>query len=100
MDNTLKTVGIDVGSACVKAVVFDGNAVIGSAVVPTRGRFQDRARDAMAQALDDAGLTDVDQPFTCATGFAPVCVGANTSQSIVSSLILGAHASFPRRCHS
>ena len=62
--------GVDVGTECVKVVILsqDG-AVVGRAVVPTRGYFQERCRETLDAALDDAKLRESDLEEICATGF-------------------------------
>jgi len=67
--------GVDVGTECVKAVIVgDAGTVLGRAVVPTRGYFQECAYEAFSTALDDAGKRDDELTAVCATGFAPHCV--------------------------
>jgi len=68
-------VGIDVGTECVKALVLDAsNKILGRSVLPTRGYFQDRAREAMNSALDDAQIAETDLAGVCATGFGKTSV--------------------------
>jgi predicted CoA-substrate-specific enzyme activase len=63
-------VGIDVGTECVKALVLDADhTILGRSVVPTRGYFQERAREAMNSALDEAQIAEAELGGICATGF-------------------------------
>ena len=74
------SLGIDVGTECVKAVVLDGaGTLIGNAVVPRAGYFQDRVTEVQATALDDAQVGEDDLVGICATGFAENCVPHATS---------------------
>lgn len=74
--------GIDVGTECVKALVLDETRSIrGRAIVPTGGYFQERVREAMDGALDDAQLAEGDLAGVCATGFGKSCVGFATRTS-------------------
>jgi predicted CoA-substrate-specific enzyme activase len=62
--------GIDVGTEAVKALILgEARQVLGRSVVPTRGFFQDRAHEALAAALDEAGVKVEDLGGVCATGF-------------------------------
>lgn len=73
------SLGVDVGTECVKAVVVDKTgALLGNATVPRSGYFQDRATEVQALALDDAQATEADLAGICATGFAENCVPAAT----------------------
>ncbi len=73
------SLGIDVGTECVKAVVVDSaGALIGNASVPRSGYFQDRVTEVQALALDDAKAAESDLAGICATGFAENCVPAAT----------------------
>ena len=73
------SLGIDVGTECVKAAVLDraGN-LVGNAIVARAGYFQDRVTEVQALALDDAQVTDRDLAGICATGFAENCVPSAT----------------------
>lgn len=74
------TLGIDVGTECVKAVVLDDlGTLLGSAVVPRQGYFQDRVAEAFALAVDDAQVGKSDLAAICATGFADNCVPMATT---------------------
>ena len=74
------TLGIDVGTECVKAVVMDEDGTLaGNAVVPRSGYFQDRVTEVQAMALDDAQVDEGDLDGICATGFAENCVPQATS---------------------
>jgi predicted CoA-substrate-specific enzyme activase len=67
--------GIDVGTECVKAVVLrEDRRILGRAVLPTRGFFQDRAHEVMSAALDEAGVSPGDLAATGATGFGATSV--------------------------
>ena len=68
--------GVDVGTESVKVLILrrDG-AIVGRAVVPTRGYFQERCRETLDAALDDAKLEEADLDEICATGFGAIsCV--------------------------
>jgi (R)-2-hydroxyacyl-CoA dehydratese activating ATPase len=62
--------GLDVGTECVKAVIMaaDG-AILGRAVVPTRGLFEDRVHETLTAVLDEAHLRTEELGEICATGF-------------------------------
>lgn len=76
------SVGVDVGTECVKAVVIDEEArVLGRAVKPTRGYFQASAYDAIHAACDDAQIDRNAIDAIGATGFAMACVGDATMRA-------------------
>ncbi len=69
------SVGIDVGTECVKVVVLDQqHTILGSAIVARRGYFQDRVSEAFPVALEDAQVEAADLLGVCATGFGENCV--------------------------
>lgn len=66
--------GADLGTECVKTVVVsDAGKVVGRAVVPTRGYFQDCFQEAMGNALAEAQATAGDLRGVGVTGFAASC---------------------------
>lgn len=71
--------GIDVGTECIKAIVLGGDdAILGRTVIPTRGHFRDRAREALNTALEEAQMEIDGLGGLCATGFGAKCVPAAT----------------------
>jgi (R)-2-hydroxyacyl-CoA dehydratese activating ATPase len=75
--------GVDVGSECVKAVVLtEDKRIVGRSVLPTSGFFHDRAREALAAALDEAGVALFELDEVCATGFGAVCVTGATRTAV------------------
>jgi (R)-2-hydroxyacyl-CoA dehydratese activating ATPase len=80
--STPAVAGIDVGTECVKAIILaEDLRILGRAIVPTRGFFQDRAHEALSAALDEAGLAAGDLAAIWATGFASARVTA-ASQAV------------------
>lgn len=78
--------GADLGTECVKTVVVnDGGKVLGRAVVPTRGYFQDCFQEAMGNALAEAQATAADLRGVGVTGFAAGCAPL-ASQTITETL--------------
>jgi predicted CoA-substrate-specific enzyme activase len=71
MSENGKTVaGVDVGTESVKVLILrDDDAVVGRSVVPTRGYFQERCREALDAALDDAKLKEPELAEIYGTGF-------------------------------
>jgi len=66
--------GADVGTECVKVVVLDAeHNLIGRAIVPTRGYFEDCIQEATAIALTEAQLAASELRAICATGFGAAC---------------------------
>lgn len=73
------SLGIDVGTECVKAAVLDAAGILrGNAIVNRSGYFQDRVTEVQALALDDAQVAESDLVGICATGFAENCVTTAT----------------------
>ncbi len=78
--------GADLGTECVKTIVMsDEGKILGRAVVPTRGYFQDCFQEAMGNALAEAGAAAADLRGVGATGFASACVPL-ASQTITETL--------------
>lgn len=74
------SVGIDVGTECIKvAVINDRGVLLGSSIVARRGYFQDRVSEAFPVALEDAQVDAADLFGICATGFAENCVPMATT---------------------
>ncbi len=96
-DRTVAVAGVDVGTECVKAIILDAEGkVLGRTVRATRGYFQDRVREALDGALDDAGLTQPELAGIGATGFAKDCVaGATTTAPETVCHALGVFQQFP-----
>lgn len=66
--------GVDAGTECVKVLLLDSTrSVVGRAVVPTRGYFQDCIQEAIGAALDDAKISGADLAAGCVTGFGARC---------------------------
>ena len=90
--------GADLGTECVKTVVVnDAGKILGRAVVPTRGYFQDCFQEAMGNALAEAQATAGDLRGVGVTGFAAGCAPL-ASQTITETLChaRGAHHRTPR----
>ena len=74
------SVGVDVGTECIKVAVMDDQGVLlGNSLVARRGYFQDRVTEAFPIALDDAQVEVEDVLGICATGFAANCVPMATT---------------------
>jgi len=89
--------GLDVGTEFVKAIVLAGDgAILGRASVPTRGYFQERAREALDAALDDAQTAEDELGGLCATGFGASLVhGATRTASEAACHARGAFHHIP-----
>ena len=74
------SVGVDVGTECIKvAVMNDQGDLLGNSIVARRGYFQDRVTEALPVALDDAQVEQDSVLGICATGFAANCVPMATT---------------------
>ena len=90
--------GADLGTECVKTVVMNETGkILGRAVVPTRGYFQDCFQEAMGNALAEAQATAGDLRGVGVTGFAAGCAPL-ASQTITETLChaRGAYHRTPR----
>ncbi len=66
--------GVDAGSECVKVAILDATrTVIGRAVVPASGYFQDCIQEALGAALDEARISGQQLAAACVTGFGAAC---------------------------
>lgn len=90
--------GIDIGTECVKTIILESErSILGRAVLPTRGLFQDRAHEALLAALDEAGVQPSDLEGVQATGFAANCALSATGFSSEGTCHgLGAFYHFPQ----
>lgn len=90
--------GVDAGTECIKVVVVAaGGTILGRAVVPTGGYFQDRIAEALGAALDEAGVADAELAALVATGFAARCTpGSSKTVSETAALARGAFHHRPR----
>jgi (R)-2-hydroxyacyl-CoA dehydratese activating ATPase len=78
--------GADLGTECIKTIVVnDAGKVLGRAVVPTRGYFQDCFQEAMGNALAEAQATAANLRGVGVTGFAAGCAPL-ASQTITETL--------------
>jgi predicted CoA-substrate-specific enzyme activase len=78
--------GADLGTECVKTVVVnEAGKIVGRAVVPTRGYFQDCFQEAMGNALAEAQVTAAELRGVGVTGFAAGCAPL-ASQTITETL--------------
>ncbi len=74
-----KVAGLDVGAECVKAVVLDEERrIVGQAIVPTHGYFQECGQAALGSALDEAQVGQADLAGLCVTGFGRTCIRGGT----------------------
>jgi len=91
------SVGIDVGTECIKVVVLDDQGILrGSSIVARRGYFQDRVSEAYPVALEDAQVDADAVCGICATGFAENCVPmATTSLGETACHAMGAFHHYP-----
>lgn len=64
------TAGVDLGSTYTKAVVMDADYnLVGRAMRPTGFRLGEAGREALAEALEEAGLAANELSYTVSTGF-------------------------------
>jgi predicted CoA-substrate-specific enzyme activase len=74
--------GIDVGTECVKAIVIaEDGEIVGRAILPSHGSFQDCAHEVLTAALDEAQVAQEDLSQLCGTGF-----GASTLPGVTMTL--------------
>lgn len=72
--SSLTVAGVDVGSECVKALVLDGGRqILGRSVVLATGYFQQRVREALENALDEAQVQLASLARIAVTGFGARC---------------------------
>ena len=96
MHSEMKALGIDAGSLSTKAVVMEGGAVLGSAVVPSGEEVDPSARDAAEKALKMAGSGFDDELFIVSTGMGGKEVSFGTMQkAITTCLARGVNHLFP-----
>jgi predicted CoA-substrate-specific enzyme activase len=65
----MKTAGCDIGSRTAKAVIFENNTIISSAVIPAKLDPIESSETVIKMALDQANLTMADIEKTVGTGY-------------------------------
>ncbi|BBB90020.1 MAG TPA: acyl-CoA dehydratase activase [Methylomusa anaerophila] len=61
--------GVDVGSLTAKAVIIKGNKIIGRSLIQSGIHTEESGKEALQQALQNAGLSEADLTYTVATGY-------------------------------
>jgi (R)-2-hydroxyacyl-CoA dehydratese activating ATPase len=90
------SLGIDVGSSFVKAVVLGEGTLLSYAVLPSGGSFADAARKVATVAIEKAGISDIDVSTTIATGYGSSTVDfADRTVADISCHAAGIHHLFP-----
>jgi predicted CoA-substrate-specific enzyme activase len=95
-------VGIDLGSQHTKAVILEGDEILGGSSLSTGESAETEARMAVLEALRDAGRTREDLTAAVVTGTlsVPVTAGVNieglSQKSEASCIAVGAHFRFPQ----
>ena len=89
--------GIDVGAVTTKAVIVNDGKIIGSGVTRTGFEQKEAVDEALAEAINKAGISRNDIERVGATGAGSEVVDfADASLTDVESSALGAHALFPQ----
>ena len=97
----MAVVGIDQGSQSTKAVILDGDKILGGASLSTGESAETEARMAVQEALKQAGLKREDQKAAVATGTlavpvtAALNIAALKTRSPASCVARGAYFRFP-----
>ncbi len=98
----MAVVGVDLGSQSTKAVILEGDEIIGGASLQTGESAETEARMAVQEALRQAGLKREDLKFAVATGTlavpitAALNIAALKTRSAASCIATGAHFRFPQ----
>src|SRR5512136_1060853 len=89
--------GIDMGSQSTKVVVLEGDRILAAVTLQTGESGESEARQAMEEALRQAGMKLEDMINVVATGAGRRCVTfAQNQRSTVSCLARGAHFLYPQ----
>jgi predicted CoA-substrate-specific enzyme activase len=93
---TVYTAGIDVGSATSKATILSGDGVVAEHLIATGPSSRESAEEAMAGALDGAGLTSDEIAAIVATGYGRINVpSADRVVTEIACHARGVHFLFP-----
>jgi (R)-2-hydroxyacyl-CoA dehydratese activating ATPase len=98
----MAVVGVDLGSQSTKAVILEGDEILGGASMTTGESAENEARMAVQEALKQAGLKREDLQFAVATGTLAVPVTASLNiaalktRSPASCIATGAFFKFPQ----
>jgi (R)-2-hydroxyacyl-CoA dehydratese activating ATPase len=98
----MAVVGVDLGSQSTKAVILEGDDILGGASLSTGESAENEARMAVQEALKQAGLKREDLQFAVATGTlavpvtAALNIAALKTRSPASCIATGAFFKFPQ----
>ncbi len=87
MTEGIKAVGIDVGSLATKAVILDNNSVLASVVVTSSDDAELNAKNALQEALTQAGLRAEDKLYIVATGIGGKSVAFSQQQKAITTCL-------------
>ncbi|MBN1368120.1 MAG: hypothetical protein JW967_09375 [Dehalococcoidales bacterium] len=91
----MNTIGIDIGSLNTKVVLLGDNAIIGSSIIPTGEESAESAKQAITEALKQAGLSQDGLPIV-ATGIGSKSAAFITQQkTITTCMARGVRYLFP-----
>jgi (R)-2-hydroxyacyl-CoA dehydratese activating ATPase len=91
----MKTLGIDMGSLNIKAVVLGDDGILGTSIVPPGDEIEARARKAIELALAEAGLSHNSLPVAATGTGAKLISFIPQQKTITTCLARGVHYLFP-----
>jgi len=92
----MKALGIDVGSQTTKAVILDNNGILASSIILSRDDTELSAREALEQALSQAGLGTDSNLLITTTGIGGKSVSfSQQNKGITTCLARGVHYLLP-----
>lgn len=87
--------GIDIGASGSKAVIYDGEKVLSSAVMPSGTNYSTTSAAVKAAALQQAGLKEPDITTSAATGIGGRNAGAGSYHGVILCDARGVNTVFP-----
>ena len=87
--------GIDIGAAGSKAVLFDGEKILSSAVMPSGTNYTTTSAAVKAEVLKQAGLKESDITASAATGIGGRNAGTDSYHGVILCDARGVNLTFP-----
>lgn len=92
----MRVAGVDIGSLTAKAVIFEGERIVATSLVPTGHDSRLAGERAVKAVMEEAGVPEGGLDYTVATGYGRVLADyANEKITEITCHARGAHFAFP-----
>jgi predicted CoA-substrate-specific enzyme activase len=83
----MKAIGIDIGSLTTKVVILENSTILSSAITTSGDEAESAAREAIEQALNEAGLAFSDDLYIVSTGVGGKSISFNNQQKAITTCL-------------